>query len=121
MNILENAEAELRRAGLFDADSDYNGNIGHAVMDLMRAFAGKGHSGGSAMLTLAVFNKLAKFKSLTPITNDPAEWTDVSAMSGAPMWQNARQSSCFSTDGGKTHYDIDAGDEREVRTTEPAE
>jgi len=82
MNLVTHAEAELRRAGLFDKDSDYNGMLGNSVLELMKIFSKQGHSGFSAMLTLQIFNKVANWKSLTPITNDPKEWNDVSSMSG---------------------------------------
>jgi hypothetical protein len=122
-NLEQHAEFELRRAGLFDADSDYGGALGPAIMTMIRTFAAEGHSGGSAQVTLAVFERLARFKPLTPLTDDPAEWMDVAGLQGgAPgaAWQNRRQSSCFSTDGGKTYYDIDAGDDRAIRTSAPA-
>jgi len=109
MNLVTHAEAELQRAGLFDKDSDYNGMLGNSVLELMKIFSKQGHSGFSAMLTLQIFNKVANWKSLTPITNDPKEWNDVSNMSGRKntMWQNTRQSDCFSTDGGETYYSLD--------------
>lgn len=120
MGLITHAERELRRAGLFDEASDYRGMIGNSVMDLICAFADARHSGGSAELTLAVFEKLARFKPLTPLTDDPAEWRDVSEYyGGQPMWQSIRNPACFSTDGGKTHYDVDE-EERQVRPTEPA-
>jgi len=116
-NLELHAERELRLAGLFDKDSDYNGMIGEAVMKLIRAFAGDGHSGHSAMLTLQVFERVARFKTLTPVTSDPDEWEHVDEeRAGHPgVWQNKRQSSCFSNDGGKTYYDIDADDNRTLR------
>ena len=122
-NLEAHAEKELRLAGLFEPDSDYGGAIGEAVMKLVRVFASEGHSGGSAQLTLAAFERVARFKSLTPITDDPAEWMDVTDMGAdgsPPLWQNRRQSSCFSNDGGKTYYDVDAGDGRAVKPTAAA-
>jgi len=118
-NLIDHAEFELRRAGLFDKDSDYHGMIGESVMTLVRALAGKGHSGHSADMTLAIFNEVANYKALTPITSNPSEWNDVSAMSGpsGPNWQNKRQSSCFSDDGGKTYYDICADDKDAIITS----
>lgn len=107
MSLVQHAEAELRRAGLFSSDSDYGGMIGEAVLELVRKFAEQGHSGASAMQTLVIFDQVARFKPLTPITSDPSEWTDVSEMSGRPMWQSTRKPSTFSTDGGKTWYDLD--------------
>ena len=40
--LVSHAEAELRKAGMFDADADYNGMIGKAVMDLVKVFADQG-------------------------------------------------------------------------------
>ena len=120
-NLEAHAERELRLAGLFDKNSDYDGMIGEAVMKLVRAFSGDGHSGGSASVTLAAFDRVVRFKTLTDITSDPSEWMHIAeevAGQHGGVWQNTRQSSCFSNDGGKTYYDIDAGDDRAVRVTQ---
>ena len=37
MSIIDHATTELEIAGLFDNDSDYNGAIGEAVMELIEA------------------------------------------------------------------------------------
>lgn len=101
-NLVRHAEYEMRRAGLYGEDSDYGGMIPEAVMKLVRVLAEDGHSGGSHAITMAVFRRVANFKALTPLTNDPGEWNEV----GASTWQNRRDSSWFSTDGGKTGYSI---------------
>lgn len=117
-NLEKYADAELRRAGLFDKDSDYEGAIGEQVMKLIRAID-EGHSGGSMEITLAAFDRVVRRKALTPLTSDSAEWTDVTgANGGEPLWQSRRSSSCFSTDGGATYYDIDA-DDQIIKTSEP--
>jgi len=104
--LVDHAKDELQRAGLFDKDSDYNGMIGNAVMELCQTFSNQGHSGFSANWVLDVFNRLAQFKTLSPITSEPSEWTDVSECSCIPMWQNKRDPSYFSKDGGKTFYSL---------------
>lgn len=106
MSLVDHARTELEAAGLFDKDSDYDGMIGESVMKLIEAFADQGHSGFSAEMTLFIFNRVANFKSLGPITTNPNEWQDLYGMSDTPLWQNRRQSSCFSRDGGKTYYDL---------------
>lgn len=113
-NLVNHAQRELELAGLFEPESDYGGCIGEAVMKLIRAFASDEHSGGSAALTLAAFDRVVRFKTLTPLTDNPDGWMEV----GDLMWQSRRQSSCFSRDDGKTYYDIDAGDDREIRASE---
>jgi len=110
MALVEHAREALRRAGLYAQDSDYNGMIGDAVEKLVATFAEQGHSGMSAEITLAAFDKVARFQPLTPITSDPSEWNDVSEYSGGPMWQSRRSPSVFSKDGGATWYDLDEPD-----------
>lgn len=120
-NLEAHAERELRTAGLFDKDSDYEGMIGEAVLALVKVFAEQGHSGFSANLTLKVFDQVAHFKCLTGLTDNPDEWMQVSPdimpNGDLPVWQSLRQCSCFSNDGGKTFYDIDAGDGRALKTS----
>lgn len=106
-NLVKHAKKELKLAGLFDKDSDYDGMLGEAVLELVKVFAKQGHSGFSANITLKLFNEVASFKPLTPIGKSKDEWMNVSDMSNSPMWQNTRRSTTFSRDGGKTWYDID--------------
>jgi hypothetical protein len=114
-NLVRYAEEELRRTGLGDPDADYGGAVAAAVLELVRVFAAHRHSGGSAMLTLEVFGRVARFKPLSPLTSDPAEWMDVSEYSGRPQWQSKRCPSVFSDDGGKTWHDLDAAAATEGR------
>lgn len=71
------AEDELRRAGLFDPDSDYGGMLGEAVMRLIRCFADEGHSGFSASMATNLFDRLSRFEPITPLTGDDDEWNEV--------------------------------------------
>lgn len=102
-NLIDHAQYELTRAGMFDADADYSGALAKQVMDLITLFAEQGHSGMSAAMTIRLFTDLASFMPLGPITSDPDEWTEV--VDG--MWQNKRRSTSFSRDGGTTWYDIE--------------
>lgn len=106
-NLVKHAEEELKLAGLFDKDSDYDGMLGEAVLELVKVFAKQGHSGFSAQQTLLIFNEVANFKPLTPIGKSKDEWVDQSEASSEPMWQNKRRGTMFSRDAGKTWYDID--------------
>lgn len=101
--LYQHALSELRREGMFDEDADYGGALAHAVLELIETFARQGHSGYSAAMTRSLFDRLARFEPLSPITNDPEEWTEV--IDG--MWQNKRRSTSFSNDGGQTWYDIE--------------
>lgn len=100
------AERELRRAGLFDKDSDYGGMVGKAVMKLIRMMSGQGHSGFSAGLVTDLFSRLARYENLTPLTDDPGEWNHIAEpIAGQPdLWQSSRRPDAFSNDAGKTYY-----------------
>lgn len=107
-NLVKHAEKELRAAGLFCEGSDYDGMTGQAVMELTVLFASQRHSGMSASMVTQIFTELAAFKTLTPLTDNPDEWMRVNPEEEeVGVWQNCRQSSVFSNDGGKTYYDLD--------------
>jgi len=92
------AKSELRTAGLFDADADYDGAVAANVVALMETFCAYGHSGGSAGATLGLFNKLAQHKPLTPLTGEDDEWVEVSSEDHHALFQNARCSTVFKQD-----------------------
>lgn len=106
-NLIQHAKNELKLAGLFDKDSDYDGMLGKAVLELVKVFSKQGHSGFSAHQTLKIFNIVANYKPLTPIGKTMTEWMNVGEMSGYELWQNTRRSTTFSRDAGQTWYDID--------------
>jgi hypothetical protein len=123
MGLVAHARNEMQKAGLFDKDADYGGAIGKAVMELVEAFAKQGHSGFSAGYTLDVFEKVARFKTLTAVTSDPEEWTNVSEYYGPEspaVWQSKRDPSLFSNDGGKTYYSVENKKRALITAAEPA-
>jgi hypothetical protein len=102
--LLKHAEAELTRSKFLGEKADhYDKMVGEAVLELLKVFSQQGHSGFSADVTLDLFAKLADWKTLAPLTNDPNEWMYVAEN----IWQNKRQSSAFSNDGGATYHDVD--------------
>lgn len=106
MSLVEYAKKELELNGMFDKDSDYNGDVGKAVMELMEVFAKQGHSGFSAILTLKIFDTLARFKPLgvfKPSIKDALEYHP-------GEYQSSRRHDVFSKDGGKTWYSIDTAE-----------
>lgn len=96
-NLIAHARREL---ALIGEDQD----VIDWYVTVIRAFASYGHSGGSAMATIPVLEALLRYRPLTPLTDDPAEWIDHAAESGIAMWQNRRDSTAFSEDGGKTYW-----------------
>lgn len=100
-NLIEHAKKELELAGLYDKDSDYGGALAESVIELIETFSKQGHSGGSAGRVVSLFNKLANYKTITPLTGDKDEWNEVSD----GVFQNKRNSAVFK-DGlnGKAYY-----------------
>lgn len=98
-NMVEHARRELTLVG---EDPD----VIEWYCRVIEEYASFGHSGGSMEATLPVLEKLLRLKNLTPITDNPDEWTFHDEEKwGDPggIWQNKRNSQAFSKDGGKTY------------------
>lgn len=106
MTMIDFARDEMTRAGLFDADSDYGGLLGAAVLKMVEQFAEEGHSGACASMAISIFSRLARFQPLTPLTGDDDEWTEIGEQNDRPLYQNKRCSSVFKE--GDRAYDINA-------------
>jgi hypothetical protein len=91
--LLQNTKSELRRAGLFDPDADFDGDVAACVTAMMQTFVAYGHSGGSAEATLQVFDRLARHLPLAPLTGDDDEWDDPSG--DGKLLQNTRCTRVF--------------------------
>lgn len=105
MSSLEYARSELERAGLFDKDSDYEGMVGDAVMEIMEKFGDQGHSGYSASMVTNILTRLMRFEPLSPITGADDEWTDISLHGESGIkYQNKRLSSVFKDVNGVVTY-----------------
>lgn len=101
MSLTDFARSELAAAGYFDHDAMYAGMLGNAVLELIEKFAEQGHSGMSASITVQVFEKLARFQPLGPLTGADDEWTEV----GPGVFQNRRCPHVFKENGEA--YDMD--------------
>jgi hypothetical protein len=99
-NLESFAKDELTRAGMFDKNGDYGGMLGEAVMKMIKVFADEGHSGYSASMAINVFERVARFEPLTPLTGEDDEWNEV----GHGVFQNRRCSHVFKENGQP--YDI---------------
>lgn len=111
--MLQYTKNELELAGMFNEDDEtgpYNKLIAKAVVELMTTFSNQGHSGFSASMVRDIFNKLSNWETLTPITSNPDEWSNVAETTGPEdigLWQNKRNPAIFSKDAGKTWYNVD--------------
>lgn len=103
-NMTEWAEQELRRAGydINDPEDGPNRWLAEGTLALLKVFSEQGHSGMSAPHAIALFEKLASWKPIAPLTGADDEWVDV----GEDTWQNRRDSTVFKGKDGQA-YDID--------------
>ncbi len=104
MGTVEFAKEELKLAGLLDKDSDYNGMLGEAVLELMEVFSKQGHSGSSAPAVVSLFKELALYRPINPINNTEDEWIEV----GTDFYQNRRMSAIFKDGKNDKPYYLDA-------------
>lgn len=95
---------ELKIAGLFDKDSDYNGMVGKAVKELLGIFQKQGHSGMSAPHVARIFERLVRGDTLTPLTGKNDEWIEVENN----MFQNKRCPAVFKDSKRSKAYYLDA-------------
>jgi len=107
--LVEHAKRELTALGydLNDKEDGPNKWIVENLFELLEVFSRQGHSGSSAPYCAKMFEKLALFEPLSPLTGDDDEWNDISDMQGGePGWQNNRCSHVFKGADGRA-YDID--------------
>ena len=111
-NLYKHALTELDYAGYFKPDDDgeagegMNKLMADNVLELIEVFAKQGHSGYSSQFCVSLFESLAKYQPLVPLTGEDREWSDVSGPSGYLLWQNKRCSHVFKGEDGKA-YDLD--------------
>ena len=102
MSLVEHAKSELRRIGYTgeEPEGDPNRWMWDNVVAVVETFAAGGHSGTSASYAIGIIEKVLRFENVTPLTNDPDEWQDVSD----GLWQSRRRADAFSEDAGATYY-----------------
>ena len=111
-NYEKHAWIEFRAAGWIDENNKFNDEMQELickhVLKLLEVFDGEGHSGSSAPYAINLFEKLAKFEPVAPLTGEDWEWTNVSEYGGRNngiLYQNKRCGHVFKDDDGA--YDMD--------------
>ena len=89
MYLIEFAKKEMDIA--WPESEEMQDMVKENVLELIKVFNEQGHSGFSAPYVLRVFDKLAHFKPLSPLTGEDSEWMDA----GNNMYQNIRCSAVF--------------------------
>lgn len=79
-NLQKHAWNEFRAAGWINEHDVFKDEMQEAicmhVMALLKVFSDEGHSGSSAPYAISLFEKLAKFEPLVPLTGEDWEWID---------------------------------------------
>jgi len=111
-NYEKHAWIEFRAAGWIDENNKFNDEMQELickhVLKLLEVFDEEGHSGSSAPYAINLFEKLAKFEPVAPLTGEDWEWTDVSEYGGRDngiLYQNKRCGHVFKDNEGA--YDMD--------------
>jgi hypothetical protein len=101
-NMLKWAEQELRYAGydINDPEDGPNRWLAEGTLELLKVFSEQGHSGMSAPYAVALFEKLASWKPIAPLTGADDEWNNV----GEGTWQNRRNSAVFKKEDGQAYW-----------------
>lgn len=104
-SLVEHAKVEFKAAGYIPLDQEQedgpNKWIQENIIELLETFGKQGHSGFSASYCISVFEKLARYEPLVPLTGEDWEWNEV----GTGMFQNKRCSHVFKENGQA--YDIE--------------
>jgi len=93
MSLISHAREELTR---IKEDPD----MIEGYLDIIQSFADLRLSGSQAEHMIPILFKLLNFQPLSPLTNDPAEWTLVTD----DLWQSKRNPEAFSKNGGGSYY-----------------
>lgn len=101
-NKLKWAEAELKLAGydVNDTEDGPNKWLAEGTLELLKVFSEQGHSGMSAPYAVALFEKLAMWKPIAPLTGEDDEWMEVDT----DVWQNKRNSTVFKGEDGQAYW-----------------
>lgn len=102
-NLIDYAKEELSKIYTEEALKEpYNKFAYDSIMTLVTTFSNQCHTGFTAPYTINMFERLAMFKPVTPLTGEDDEWIKINDST----WQNKRCSSVFKNDSGQA-YDIE--------------
>lgn len=98
-SYLTHAKKEFLAAGWTDEQGKFKDEMQEElckdVLAMLEVFSAQGHSGMSAPYAISLFEKLAKFEPIVPLTGEDWEWNDV----GDGIFQNNRCSRVFKQAG----------------------
>lgn len=102
--MLKWAEQELKFAG-YDINDPEDGPdkwLAEGTLELLKVFSNQGHSGSSAPYAIALFEKLASWKPIVPLTGKDDEWAEPYNDEGTR--QNKRNGAVFKGADGQAYW-----------------
>lgn len=104
--LRQHAEKEL---SLIDMEKNYPDayNTLKVIVDTLEDFREKCGEREAAYI-MDLFEMIIRGDNLAPITDDPDEWEykKDATQTGNDLWQNNRNSNIYSSDGGRTWFDL---------------
>ena len=97
--LVRHAQRELP---LVLGDDEMDRMMRDNVMELIRVFSSQGHSGFSAPYCLSLFDRLARFEPVAPLTGADDEWRQPDP--NDPSVQNRRDGSVFRDKDGRAYW-----------------
>lgn len=102
-DLIEHAKQEFAVLGWDKTDDEMHDQVCKDILSLLHTFSEQNHSGFSANYVLNLFDKLARYQPISPLTGNDDEWVLVD--SERPLYQNKRCSHVFKD--GDHAYDIE--------------
>ena len=114
-SLVEFAKDEFKIMGWDKTNDEMQLEVCNNLIELLSVLAKQGHSGFSIGYVLNLFNKLANFTPLSPLTGDSSEWVDVGTFHDKngceiKLFQNKLCSSVFKDSRDSRAYDINLDD-----------
>jgi hypothetical protein len=100
-NLIKHAKREFEILG-WPGDCEMQKLVCDNILELLEVFSKQGHSGSSAPYVLNLFQRLAKFNPISPLTGEDDEWSEAVLSSG--LYQNKRSSDVFKDGKGGDAY-----------------
>lgn len=98
--LCKKAIRELELAGYINSNDEMSRLMANQVLETLAVFSSHGNSGFSANIELNLFDILAHYRILTPLTFKDNEWDKIDK----DLWQNNRITSIFKNNTGKIFY-----------------
>lgn len=99
-SLCKKAIRELELAGYINSNDEMSRLMANQVLETLAVFSSHDNSGFSANIELKLFDILAHYRILTPLTFKDNEWDKIDKH----LWQNNRITSIFKDNTGKIHY-----------------